>query len=226
LKEIPRHIAGVVQIETVQQDLHASVKLRQCNDAQLCSAHTRAEKAEAHLAQVHQGGVDMNLQIIKLQAECAQLRQDNDAMRAQQLSSAQESQEQQDASAKLKAQCSEQEAKIKVLDGQLQRLETLNGQLQEQSDKDRASAVQANDMSANLDRMYKSLQKQTQDDKSYAEVRHYSWCVWLQARSNARDFDRCKLQYCCLCQCWQLCCGPGNRGAACRVQHALTVHAR
>lgn len=167
-----RNMAHVrVQIETVQQDLNASVRLRQCSDAQLHSAEARAEKAEAQLAQVHQGGVDMNLQLIKLQAECAQLRHDNDALRAEQLSSTQSANEQQSAAAKLRAQCDEQSERIKSLEAQVQRLEEQRLQLQEQSDKDRASAVKANDVSANLDRMYKTLQKQGEDEKAYAEVR-------------------------------------------------------
>ena len=164
-------MTSTVQIETVQQDLAASVKLRQCTECQLRSAECRAEKAEAHLAQVHQGGVDMNLQVIKLQAECAHLRQDNDAMRTEQLSSKHSASEQQGAVQTLTTQCSEQAERVKSMEAQVVRLEEQRRQLQEQSDKDRASAMQANDVSANLDRLHKSLQKQSEDDKAYAEAR-------------------------------------------------------
>lgn len=68
---------ALVQVDTMQQDLNASISLRKCTDSKLHSARNRADKAESELAAVHQANVDMNLRIIRLQAENAQLREDN-----------------------------------------------------------------------------------------------------------------------------------------------------
>ena len=42
----------------------------------LANSNSRAEKAEAAVTQHQQSGADMNLQLVKAQAETAQLRQD------------------------------------------------------------------------------------------------------------------------------------------------------
>ena len=66
--------------------------------------------------------------------------------------------------------CSDQDAAIKALESKVEQLEQHRQQLQQSLDGERGTAQQANEVSANLDRMYKSLKKQADEDKAYAEV--------------------------------------------------------
>jgi FtsZ-binding cell division protein ZapB len=61
----------------MQKDLNASISLRQSTESKVQCAYNRAEKAEMELAALHEANVDMNLRIIRLQAENGQLREDN-----------------------------------------------------------------------------------------------------------------------------------------------------
>jgi hypothetical protein len=61
----------------MHQDAETNTTVRQCIETKLQSVTMRAEKAEAELKSVYQANVDMDLQVIKIKAECSQLRQDN-----------------------------------------------------------------------------------------------------------------------------------------------------
>jgi chromosome segregation ATPase len=66
--------------------------------------------------------------------------------------------------------CSAHETTIKGLESKVQSLEDDRAQLQACLRSERHTAKLANDVSTNLDRMYKNLKKQADDDKAYYEA--------------------------------------------------------
>ena len=61
----------------MKRDAETACTLRHCLEAKHSSVVARAEKAEAEAAGLQQANVDVNMQMIRVQAESAQLREDN-----------------------------------------------------------------------------------------------------------------------------------------------------
>ena len=61
----------------MRRDSETACTLRHCLEAKHSGVVARADKAEAEAAGLQQANVDVNMQMIKVQAEIAQLREDN-----------------------------------------------------------------------------------------------------------------------------------------------------